>query len=71
MNLYKVEIKKNSSKENARHWGDEYYFVIASSFGNAEDKAKKFQSTYGTMENIQYMGEVTHDKDVILLRDRL
>lgn len=71
MKLFKVTIKKNNNDPGHRSWGDEYYMVIAASFGNAEDKAKKFQKTHGVMEDIHYMGEVTRDEDVILLKDRI
>jgi hypothetical protein len=71
MKLYKVEIEKNDDSKNAAHWGTQYYFVIASSFGNAEDKAKKFEKSHGIMKNIVFMGDVTErDKDVIILKDR-
>lgn len=71
MNLYKVEIEKNDDSKNASNWGTQYYFVIAASFGNAEDKAKKFQKQHGIMKNLVLIGEVsTRDKDVILLKDR-
>lgn len=70
MNLYKAYIKKNNPKENAHSWGDEYYLIKASSFGNAEDKMKKFITT-GEMCDLTYIGVVTKDEDVILLKERM
>lgn len=68
MKLFKVTIKKNSNDQ--RDWGDHYYLVVASSFGNAEDKAEKFRNTHGIMQDITFVGDITRDPDVILLKDR-
>ena len=70
MNLYKVKIEKNDTSRNASDFGDHFYFVIATNYGNAEDKAKNFQTQTGIMKEIILMGEVTRDNDVIKLKDR-
>lgn len=68
MNVYKVTKKKAKDQGN---WFDELVLLIeASSFGNAEDKANNFETSY-RVTTIQLIGDTTQKQDVYKLNDRL
>ncbi len=66
-NIYKV-IKK--TKRDQPFWDDSVLLVIATSYANAEDKAKNIEPKEAEIHSIQVCGETTSKKDVFRFRDR-
>lgn len=66
MNIYKVITRK---RKDQPHWEDGNLLVIASDYGNAEDKAKNFFPASQIVSIVVY-GSTTGKKDVFILSDR-
>lgn len=69
MKAYRVLIKNGDPDRTKSTWGDSSFLVMATSFGNAEDKVQK-HIRGGHLQSITYEGEVTRNDDVIELNTK-
>lgn len=68
MNIYRVNTKKTDRQP---FWDDINLLIVASSYANAEDKAKNFSEINKcSIVSISIYGETTHKQDVFKLKER-
>lgn len=66
MNVYQAIFKQ---KDNESYWDNKPLLIIASNYGNAEDKALSYIDGRELLE-IKLLGETTRNPDIFQLRER-